>query len=304
MSQVVLNLGLEITNRCMNYCTHCYLSCTETGVDMSYEKINTIVNKFDDYKFKNDNDDYTFQIITLTGGDPFLYLDSHKNKNLFDIVENLKKKQRIVIHVALWLKKPEVLDVLRKFNNQIIFSIGYTTFTPSYYDKFYRTFMDLEPIAKHLYIDVTAKNDASSEKNELINFFRTREYSINIVRDDLITAKKDIDIDINFKKVYAVGRAKEIQDIREDKVCIYETGHYKKDHYFLYIDVHGDVYPCGRALATFLPKIGNIFNDSREVFCKKFLNYKLLKERFCLEDGNTCFDCKNKFKYWYDNNAN
>jgi len=287
-----VRITIEVTKKCKGNCAHCYLACKDTGDSLSFENLKIINKKIKEVNILARDNDFEFQISSITGGDPFIYEDD--KKNLSDIVDYLLGNYtNLDIHVSGWMESPKFLNNLK--NKNINYFISYTPYMPLYEQRIGNAIGNLEMITENLFIDVICKKEEKDiHLNSLVNLLKSLGY-----QESKEGYKKDNNkIEISHREVFPFGRGSSIvKSCPEDMVCVYAK---EKDFTYQYVDIHGNLYPCSRAGATYIKPICNFFEDSSLEIIQKHLLSRELKKIFNITVEDTCEGCRRFYNSWLE----
>jgi MoaA/NifB/PqqE/SkfB family radical SAM enzyme len=293
LDEMKIKCVIEITRKCFNSCSHCYLSCDTKGKDTPFRDILSISRKLSK-PIRTSSGLIKFNIKSISGGDCFLYSD--KDKNLIDVIDILANKNNETdLHVNGWVKSPEFLNKLK--GKKISYYISYTPYTKNYRGLFEKCFIDLDSIDGKINIDIISKNSSRSKLlQELTLILKKQGYTRQSANSVYIFKKEKKKIKVFCKELFPIGRgSKIVKRTSKNYSCQYSN---KKRSYFLYISSNGDLFPCARAPATKLIKIANILIDSKEDIAKNFFEYIKNKEIFIKKFNSKCQTCINYFNEW------
>lgn len=281
-----LTIALEITNRCLNNCAHCYLASSEVGSDLCYKKIQRIIKSLETINGLF-GDRIKMEIGSLTGGDPFLYEDG--GYDLADVTSLIINSYGAVdVHVGGWLSSPKCLYGL--LNKRINYYMTFTSYVKDYKNLFLKTFSDIERLSENISVDVLSeKRCVESVKSDLIAILTELGYCQEGSDDNLYMRRGVKNVRVMCKEIWPCGRGKYIVDaIPADYECIYK----RKKNYYVYMDIFGNVYPCARAGAKSLLPVANIFENSPQDFVDKFCKFISDKSGFITNNGPKCSTCQ------------
>lgn len=244
-------IQINLTNRCILNCKHCYLSASSTGIDLDFnilcEFLDRLVGKV--------------PIISLSGGEPFLY------SKIYKIIDKYHDKFLININSSLSTNNINV-DNLKLINFIQTTIYGYDENSFSKFTNKFGFFKFFEKNVKNL-----RKCDVG-----IISSYQLSNYNVSEF-EKIILKCIDLDIPIlTISEIFNKGRAKDIygniKNIYVDFYDIIENFKFKYRNYInieydlshkIYEDSDNGFFKCGAGKV-----IMTVLEDSSVVPCSIF----------------------------------
>lgn len=277
MNMQEIEVHIEITNKCILQCKHCSSSANSVEKQLDLNKVLKFIEGISENK--------SIRLI-LTGGEPLLFPEV---QGLLQAIKRLNRDIQVGMFTTGIIKKFDRLVSLSKREINELKNIGLKFVFLSLYSNnnkkhnritnrnlsFERTIEAIEKFSScgiETNINLPLMKSNIEELEEIIRYIRTMDVNeIRLLRlinhgaakenwDEVgVNPLKQLDAikSINLDDKTSLGgflELKSCQYITDEKRCL--AGNNK-----LYIDINGDIYPCGAAKCNVKTKLGSIHED-------------------------------------------